>query len=109
MAITSAGTPSFLLAGAAMAHKTQWYLEALEFFRSIVPLPTLVSVFAAFYTENKLKLAVATGIALVIALGLRLFGRLRPKEIGSKVDMHHILLITLPWLLTATLVFLLVF
>jgi hypothetical protein len=93
-----------------MAGETQWCFEVLEFFRSIVALPALVSALTLIYTDNKIILALATGVALAIALGLRLLGRLRPKAVGTpKLDARHILSTTLPWLLTAALVFVLVF
>jgi hypothetical protein len=91
-----------------MGH-SQKYVEILEFFRSIVAPPTLVELLTHILTENKMIVAVATGLALMAAVALRLSGRLRPDSNAGNADTRRILFTTLPWILTGALVFVLVF
>jgi hypothetical protein len=85
----------------------QWYLRVLEFFRSIVALPTLVEVFTSLRTDNKHIIGIATGIALLVALALRCFGIIGRN--GERKNPRQILSTTVPWVVTGVLVFVLIF
>lgn len=86
--------------------KHKWYLELLETFRALAGLPVLVSlVIEAFTTDTKI---IGTGavIAVIIALILRFFPKVRHTLIPHT---GHAFWTALPWFSTAVLVLVLVF
>ncbi len=83
-----------------------WYLEFLETCRAIAGLPVLVQlVLLAFNASEKVTFRV-TGVAVIIALVLRFFPRLRHMLRPQK---GYAFWAALPWLISAGLVFFLVF
>lgn len=86
------------------SHK--WYLEFLEFCRAIAGFPVMVALFLEAYdVKNPLK-AWITVTAVLVALVLRFFPKLRHMVVPHK---GYALWMVLPWLLTAVLVFFLIF
>jgi hypothetical protein len=100
--------------GATRAHhpapgvsaRKQWHDKILEECRAIAGLPTLAALAAGiFYPEDKRVLAGTTAVALIIAVGLRF---LPHTKFFSRLHGWQSLLTTLPWLLSAALIAILI-
>lgn len=80
----------------------QWHDKVLEECRALAGLPTLAALSAGiFYPENKTVLEGTTAVALIIAVGLRFLPHIR---FFSQLHGWQSVVSTLPWLLSAALI-----
>jgi hypothetical protein len=86
--------------------KQKWYLELLETCRALAGLPVLVSLILEAITPDTRIIGIGAVVAVIIALVLRFFPRLR---LMLKPRSGHALWAAVPWFTTALLAILLVF
>lgn len=89
-----------------LGSKHKWYLELLETCRALAGLPVLVSLILEAFTPDTRIIGLGAIIAVIVALTLRFFPKLR---VMLKPRSGHAFWTALPWLITAALAILLVF
>jgi hypothetical protein len=86
--------------------RRKWYLELLETCRALAGLPVLVSLILEAFTPDTRIIGIGAIVAVIIALTLRFFPKLR---LMLKPRSGHAFWTALPWFITALLAALLVF